>query len=179
MSVQEFSSYVYKEDEEKTHARQVLHVRPFYLAILFILAAIVSLRLDVKSAGLIFGIGGLGLYFFFGIRQFFTGDMEVSVGHAVTRFKINHEGIFMGQQFIPISSISDLNVNINGYKGEPFSSLYSKSGKKNLISFKYQDKPTQFLFLLHSLKHKKELIEFCKNTGITCTGNTRVFYLID
>jgi hypothetical protein len=162
--MEEFSTYIFKENEMKTNNMKVNKERPYYIGIMIFLIA-VSLSLMGFYYSFLFVIG----YIVFMIGRITMSGPLSSVGHRPLTLKLTKDSIFIGKKKLEIKNKQDLQITLVGYKGQGISrsaAFYqAHNGNNNLMKFKYGERVTEFKFVLESEAHKDKLIKFCRENG--------------
>jgi len=160
----EFSTYIFKENEVMTNNERVRKERPYYIGILIFLVSVVLYLLDLDYAIHFFVVGYIVLF----IGQITMSGRVPSIGHRPLTLKLTKDSIYLGKERLEINK-EDVNIRIVGYKGQGINQrtafYQAHSGNDNLMKIKYGDKVTELKFVLESETHKDNLIRFCKENG--------------
>ncbi len=161
----EFSTYIFKENEIKTNNVKVSKERPYYIGILIFLISIVLYLLDFDYAIHFFVVGYITLF----IGQFTMSGRVPSVGHKPLTLKLTKDSIYLGKERLEIKNKKDIDIRIIGYMGQginqPTAFYRAHNGNDNLMRIKYGDKVTELKFVLESETHKDKLVKFCNDNG--------------
>ena len=163
----EFTTYIFKENELKTNNERVIQERTFYIGLLIGLVGLVLKLLGIEYASYPIIIGVIIMT----IGRIIMSGKDPSIGHRPLELKIRKNSIIIGHENIQIEDKSDIQFNIIGYRGQGINqriAVYKMySGNDNTITLKYKDKETRFQFVLNSEDHRDELLEFCKSNGFS------------
>lgn len=161
----EFSTYIFKENELKSNNKRVNKGRPYYIGISLFLVSVVLYLLDFNYAIHLFVVG----YIVVLIGQITLSGQVPSIGHRPLTLKLTKDSIYLGKERLKIKNKKDVDIRIVGYKGQGViqqRAIYqSHNGNDNLMKIRCGDKVTEFKFVLASEAHKDQLIEFCKMNG--------------
>lgn len=161
----EFSTYIFKENEIKTNNLRVNKERPYYIGFLIMLIGIVLYLLDSGYTVHFMAAGYIMLL----IGQIIVSGRVPSIGHRPLTLKLRKDSLLIGTERIEIKNRSDVTIRLNGYKGQginhPLGFYQTYNGNDNLMRIRYGDKEAEFKFVLESETHKDELIKFCKENG--------------
>jgi|GEM_PF-4563264 len=163
--MQEFTTYVFKENEILTNNIRVKRERPYYIGVLIILISVLLYILDFDYA-IPFGLFGALVVF---IGKMTMSGRSPSVGHRQLRLRLTADSIYLGNERLEIKSKEDIEITIVGYKGQMINqqiALYqTHNGNDNLMRIKYGEKVSEFKFVLESETHKNQLVRFCEMNG--------------
>jgi hypothetical protein len=161
----EFSTYIFKENEIKTNNIRVNKERPYYIGILILLLSVVLYLLDFDFAIYLFVVGYIVLV----IGQITISGRVPSIGHRPVTLKLTKDSIYIGKEKLEIKSKGDVEIRIVGYKGQGINQrrafYQAHNGNDNLIKIKYGNKVAEFKFVLESETHRDRLIKFCEENG--------------
>jgi hypothetical protein len=161
----EFSTYIFKENEIKTNNVRVNRERPYYIGILIFLISVVLYLLDFDYAIHFFVIGYIVLV----IGQVTMSGRVPSIGHRPVTLKLTKDSVYIGKERLEIKNKEDVDIRIIGYKGQGINQrtafYQAHNGNDNLMKIKYGDKVTEFKFVLDSETHKDKLVRFCEQNG--------------
>ena len=164
-SMDEFSTYIFKENEVKTNNVRVNRERPYYIGISIFLFSVVLYLMDFDYAVHFFVAG----YIILVIGQITMSGTLPSVGHRPVTLKLTKDAIYIGKEILEIKNKNDVDIRIVGYQGQLISqrtALYqAHSGNDNLMKLRYGGRITEFKFILESEIHKDKLVNFCKEHG--------------
>lgn len=161
----EFSAYIFKENEIKTNNIRVNKERPYYIGVLIFLFSFLLYLLDFEYTAHFLSIGLIGL-----ILGLITMSGRVpSVGYRPATLKLTNKSISIGKETLEIKNKEDIDIRIVGYRGQLVNqrtAFYQiHNGNENLIKVRFGDKVTEFKFVLESEDHKDKLVKFCKHNG--------------
>lgn len=163
--MQEFTTYIFKENEVLTNNIKVKRERPYYVGILICLVSVLLYILDIDYAI---------PFFFFGVVVVFIGKMTMSgrspsIGHRPLRLRLTPDSIYLGNDRLEIKSKEDIEIRIVGYKGQRIiqqvAYYQTHNGNDNLMRIKYGEKVSEFKFVLESETRKHQLVRFCEMNG--------------
>lgn len=161
----EFSTYIFKENEVKTNNVRVNKERPYYIGILFSLISFVLYLLDFDYAIHFFVVSYIVLV----VGQITMSGRVPSIGHRPLTLKLTKDSVFIGKERLEFKNKEDVDIRILGYKRQGINqrtALYqAHNGNDNLIRIRYNEKVTEFKFVLESETHKDKLVKFCKENG--------------
>ncbi len=161
----EFSTYIFKENEEKTNNTRVMRARPYYIGILIFLFSVVLYLLDFDYAIHLFFVA----YIVWIIGKITTSGRIPSIGHRPVTLKLTKDSIYIGKEKLGITNTNDVQIKIVGYKGQainnPIALYQVHNGNDNLMKIAFGDKVAKFKFVLESETHKDQLITFCEENG--------------
>ena len=161
----EFSTYIFKENEVKTNNVKVNKERPYFIGILIFLFSVVLYLLDFDYAIHFFVVGYIVLV----IGQITMSGRLPSIGHRPMTLKLTEDAIYIGKEKLEIKNKGEVDIKLTGYKGQGINqrtAFYQvHNGNDNLMRIKYGDKVTEFKFVLESENHKDKLVKFCKQNG--------------
>jgi len=163
--MEEFRTYIFKENEVKTHNARVIKERVYIIGVLVVLVGIVSSILDLPYT-VYFVVAGFVLVM---AGRIFLSGKEPSIGHRPVSLTLRPDSILLGTEKIRIADRKDIRITISGYAGEAFytkTTYNTHSGNDNFLSFSYQGKTAMLQFVLDSKNHKDQLIQFCQEYGI-------------
>jgi hypothetical protein len=161
----EFSTYIFKENEIKTNNIKVNKERPYYIGVLIFLISIVLYLLDFDYAIHFFIVGYIVLV----IGQITMSGRVPSIGHRPVTLKLTKDSIYIGKERLQIKTKEDVDIKIVGYKGQGINQrtafYQAHNGNDNLMKFRYGNKVTEFKFVLESETQKDKLVKFCEENG--------------
>src|SRR5690606_21123388 len=164
-SMDEFSTYIFKENETKTNNIRVNKERPYYIGILIFLISVVFYLLDFDYAIHFFVVGYIVLV----IGQITMSGRVPSIGHRPLTLKLTKDSVYLGKERLEIKNKKDVEITLVGYHGQGINQrtafYQAHNGNDNLMRIKYGDKITELKFVLESEAHKDKLIKFCKENG--------------
>jgi hypothetical protein len=161
----EFTTYIFKENEIKTNNKRVIKERTFYIGLLIGLFGFALQLLEIEYSFYLILTGAIIVT----IGRIAMSGKNPSIGHRPLELKIRKGSITIGQEKIDFENKSDIQINILGYRGQginqrtAFYKMYS--GNDNTITLRYKDKEAKFQFVLDSELHKDKLLKFCEKYG--------------
>ena len=161
----EFTTYIFKENEIKTNNKRVIKERTFYIGLLIGLFGFVLQLLEIEYSFYLIYIGVITVT----IGRIVMSGKDPSIGHRPLELKFGKDYITIGHDKIDIESKFDIQINIIGYRGQginqrtAFYKMYS--GNDNTITLRYKGKEAKFQFVLDSEHHKDKLLKFCEKNG--------------
>jgi hypothetical protein len=161
----EFSTYIFKENEIKTNNIKVNKERPYYIGILIFLIGAVLYVLDFDYAIHFF----VSSYVVLIVGQMAMSGQVPSVGYSPLTLKLTRDSIHIGKEKLEINDKRDVEIRMVGYKGQ---GIYQQTayyqvhnGNENVMRISYRGLITEFKFVLESETHKDKLVEFCQEHG--------------
>lgn len=170
----QFTSYVFKENELRTNNAKVTKERTYYLGILIVLVGLAMYYLNIPY-GLGISLAGTVVYI---IGKFIMSGWVSSIGYRPYSLKIRKESITIGDRTFDVNNTDDVQFKIVGYKGQIIlqrEAIYkTHSGNENLVMVRYNNLESEFRFVLESEEHKDKLLKFCENTGFSFKYGIRI-----
>jgi hypothetical protein len=158
----EFSTFVFKENETKTHNKKVEKERLYIIGTLVLLIGIVLYLIDSPYTRTFMLIGII----LFTIGQIVLSGRKPSVGQPIANLKLRKDHVLIGDDKIEIKNKEDIKIKLDGYKGQliPYQTgfIETHSGNDNIMRIRYGGKEAEFKFVLESEHHKDKLQKFCK-----------------
>jgi uncharacterized membrane protein len=163
--INQFSTFVFEENEVKTKNKKVIRERTFYLGVLTSLVGFLLIELEIEYGGIMIVVG----FFLTILGRFIRSGKESSIGHRPLPLLLRRDSFVLGNDEIEIMNKSAVSINVVGYsKEKKYSSSAlsaSHSGNANTITFPYNGREIILRFVLESERHKEKLLQFCSLNG--------------
>jgi hypothetical protein len=160
--MEEFSTYIFKENEIKTSNSKVIRERTYYVGILIFLIGVILFLFDLEL-GKYLMVSGFIIYT---IGQIVLSGREPSIGYRPLILKLRRDSVFIGKERVEIKNKSDIEIKVIGYKGQLINQreafYLTHNGNENLMKVRYGDIVSEFQFVLESEHHKDKLVKFCR-----------------
>jgi hypothetical protein len=161
----EFSTFIFKENELKTNNKRVIKERAYLIGILIGLIGFVLYLLDLEYSTPILLTGVAILT----IGRITMSGKDPSIGHRPLELRLKNDLIIIGKEKIEIKDKANILINVIGYRGQGINqrtAFYKTySGNDNTIRLWYNDKEVLFNFILDSEHQKDKLLNFCETNG--------------
>lgn len=168
----EFSAFIFKENETKTHNRKVDQERIYIIGTLVFLVGIVLYLIDSPYTGKFMLVGIVVI----AIGKIVLSGRRPSVGQPISKLKIRKDYVLIGDDRIEIKKKEDISIKLDGYRGQLITYqtnfIQTYSGNDNILRIRFGDKEVEFKFILESEHHKDKLQKFCIENDFKITGNT-------
>lgn len=161
----EFSAFIFKQNELKTSNKKVISERAYLIGILITLTGLLLYFLNIEYSIAVLVVGAVITT----IGRIVMSGKNPSIGYRPLELKLKNQSLIIGNEEIEIKANADVLIKIAGYKGQLINqriAFYKKhSGDDNIIKLRHGDMEVEFNFVLESEHHKDKLIAFCENNG--------------